>query len=164
MNHEKMTEMLFEKMSAEQDKFRNWLLAQPPEEILNHSFEYTAREDILLAVQDSSLDTAQLKALLKSSSPLADVYKDFSKLDSSDQMETIQTCIVDRADRTLQAECEATLNTPVYTHSFEYAQEHGETKEYNASFQANVACKEAIESAILLTYLQFQFCSLPFRA
>ena len=148
MDTEKMTEMLFEKMSAEQDKYRDWLLAQPPEEILNHTFEYTARQDILMAVQDNTLDTAQLEALLKSPSPLADVYKDFSKLDSSDQMETIQTCIADRADRTLQAEREATLNTPVYPHSLDYAKEHGEVKEYDASYQANVACKEAIEKAI----------------
>ena len=37
---------LYDKMKAEQDKYRDWLLSQPPEEILNHTYEYTMREDI----------------------------------------------------------------------------------------------------------------------
>ncbi len=40
---------LYEKMAAEQDKFRDWLKSQPPEEILNHTYEYTIREDIVMA-------------------------------------------------------------------------------------------------------------------
>ena len=49
MDVEKLTDALCEKMGAEQDKYRAWLVAQPPEEILNHTAEYTTREDILLA-------------------------------------------------------------------------------------------------------------------
>ena len=41
--------VLYEKMAAEQDKFRDWLKSQPPEEILKHTYEYTVREDILMA-------------------------------------------------------------------------------------------------------------------
>lgn len=33
--------LLYDKMKAEQDKYRDWLLSQPPEEILNHTYEYT---------------------------------------------------------------------------------------------------------------------------
>lgn len=33
---------------AEQEKFRDWLKGQPPEEVLNHAYEYTIREDILV--------------------------------------------------------------------------------------------------------------------
>ena len=36
--------VLYEKMAAEQDKFRDWLKSQPPEEILKHTYEYTVRE------------------------------------------------------------------------------------------------------------------------
>ena len=50
MDTEKLTAALHKKMSAEQDKFRAWLVAQPPEEILNHTVEYTTREDILMAM------------------------------------------------------------------------------------------------------------------
>ena len=32
---------LYAKMSAEQDKFRSWLMDQPPADILNHAVEYT---------------------------------------------------------------------------------------------------------------------------
>ena len=31
---------LYEKMKAEQDKYRDWLLHQEPSEILNHTYEY----------------------------------------------------------------------------------------------------------------------------
>ena len=37
---------------------------------------------------------------------------------------------------------------PLYSYSGEYAYEHGELKQFHASYQANVACKEAIEQAI----------------
>lgn len=40
--------LLYDKMKAEQDKYRDWLLSQPPEEILNHTYEYTMREDIVM--------------------------------------------------------------------------------------------------------------------
>ena len=38
---------LYEKMKAEQDKYRDRLLHQEPSEILNHTYEYTMREDIV---------------------------------------------------------------------------------------------------------------------
>ena len=31
---------LYEKMKAEQDKYRDWLLHQEPSEILNHTYEW----------------------------------------------------------------------------------------------------------------------------
>ena len=42
--------LLYDKMKAEQDKYRDWLLNQPPEEILNHTYEYTMREDIVMCM------------------------------------------------------------------------------------------------------------------
>ena len=51
MNTDKNT-ALYEKMAAEQDKFRDWLKSQPPEEILKHTYEYTVREDILMAMEE----------------------------------------------------------------------------------------------------------------
>ena len=52
---------LYEKMAAEQDKFRDWLKSQPPEEILHHAYEYTVREDILMAMEELELPDAQAK-------------------------------------------------------------------------------------------------------
>lgn len=42
--------------------------------------------------------------------------------------------------------------TPLYHHTDSYAQEHGELERYHASYQANIACKEAIEQAIADNY------------
>lgn len=66
-------------MFAEQEQYREWLLSQPPNEILNYCYEYTVREDIVLALEEYDLSDKQCKALLKSPSPLADVFKDFEK-------------------------------------------------------------------------------------
>lgn len=44
--------LLYEKMKAEQDKYRDWLLKQEPVEILNHTYEYTMREDIVMCMED----------------------------------------------------------------------------------------------------------------
>lgn len=39
-------------------------------------------------------------------------------------------------------------DTPLYRHDAAYAREHGELPLYRESYQANIACKEAIEKAI----------------
>ena len=41
MNTNELNMALYEKMAAEQDKYRDWLKSQPPEEILHHTYEYT---------------------------------------------------------------------------------------------------------------------------
>lgn len=38
--------------------------------------------------------------------------------------------------------------TPLYTYPGLYASEHGEQEQYRSSYQANIACKEAIEQSI----------------
>ena len=75
MNTNDLNTALYEKMAAEQDKYRDWLKSQPPEEILHHTYEYTVREDIVMAMEDLELTDAQAQALLDSPTPLADVYQ-----------------------------------------------------------------------------------------
>ena len=55
MTNEELNTALYEKMFSEQETYRAWLLAQPPEEILNHTYEYTVREDILMSLEYNSL-------------------------------------------------------------------------------------------------------------
>ena len=55
MTIEEMLTALYEKFSAEQDNYRAWLLKQTPEEILNHSYEYTVREDIVMTMENIEL-------------------------------------------------------------------------------------------------------------
>lgn len=97
MTNEERDTALYQKMFAEQEFFRDWLKGQPPEEILNHAYEYTIREDILLSLEYHDLSDAQIDALMKSPSPLADVFKDFEKLET-DYMDTVWDCMENRAD------------------------------------------------------------------
>ena len=55
MNTNDLNTALYEKMAAEQDKYRDWLKSQPPEEILHHTYEYTIREDIVMAMEELEL-------------------------------------------------------------------------------------------------------------
>lgn len=59
MNTETINTQLYEKMFAEQERYRDWLLHQPPKEILNHTYEYTTREDILMTLEDNDLSFEQ---------------------------------------------------------------------------------------------------------
>ena len=52
MTNDELNTALYEKMFAEQETYRAWMLSQPPEEILNHAYEYTMREDIWQTVED----------------------------------------------------------------------------------------------------------------
>ena len=52
MNSNEKNTALYEKMAAEQDTFRDWLKSQSPEEVLNHAYEYTVREDIVMAMEN----------------------------------------------------------------------------------------------------------------
>lgn len=46
MKNDPLVAKLYNKMQQEQNEYRAWLLAQPPEEILNHAYEYSSREDM----------------------------------------------------------------------------------------------------------------------
>ena len=138
MNTNDLNTALYEKMTAEQDKFRDWLKSQPPEEVLNHAYEYTIREDIVMAMEEPELTDAQAQALLESSSPLADVYRYFEKLETG-YMDVIRDSIENRADDVCRAQ-EELRTAPLYHHSAAYASEHGEMAQYNRSYQANSAC------------------------
>ena len=101
MTNEERNTALYQKMFAEQEKFRDWLKCQPPEEILNHAYEHTIREDILLSLEYHDLSDAQADALMKSPSPLADVFRDFEKQET-DHMDVIWDCLESRADMILE--------------------------------------------------------------
>ena len=155
MDTENLTAALFEKMKVEQDKYRAWLVTQPPEEILNHTYEYTIREDILMALEVHDLTAPQAEALLASYTPLADIYTDWSKMDTR-YMDDIRDTIESRADELVRRE-EEVRKSPVYKYPFDYAKENGELDLYRTSHQANIACKEAIESEISNRHDGFSF-------
>lgn len=59
MTNAELNKALYQKMFAEQETYREWLLSQPSEEILNHTYEYTVREDIWQTVTDRAKSEAQ---------------------------------------------------------------------------------------------------------
>ena len=152
MNTNDLNMALYEKMAAEQDKYRDWLKSQPPEEILHHTYEYTIREDIVMVMEELELTDAQAQALMDSPTPLADVYRYFEKLETG-HMDVIRDSIENRADDVCKAQ-EELRTAPLYPHSAAYASQHGEMAQYNRSYQANSACKEAIEQAISAHYAE----------
>ena len=120
MTNEQWNTTLYKQMFAEQEQFRDWLLAQPPQEILNHAYEYVMREDILLSLEYNDLTDAQAAALLSSPAPLADVYKTFDKMESS-HMEEIWSCVESQADKTLASQLERAKTLIDEFCAYEYA-------------------------------------------
>ena len=92
-----LSSKLYEKMSAEQDKFRAWLVEQPPSDILLHAVEYAVREDILIEMDALELPDDQARALLASPDTMADIYKTFSKMADTGHMDVVRESIEDRA-------------------------------------------------------------------
>ena len=88
MTNEELNTRLYEKMFAEQEQFRDWLLSQPPAEILNHAYEYTVREDILMSLEYHDLEDSQARALLKSDKPLKQIFERWENQETS-YMDTV---------------------------------------------------------------------------
>ena len=126
MTNEELNTALYKKMFAEQEQFKGWLLTQPPERILEHSYEYTVREDFLLSLEYNDLPSSQAAALLASPTPLDDLFHQYEKMESS-HMEEVWACFENRAEQVKAAQAE---------------QEE----------QLNISCKEAIEEAINGSY------------
>ena len=105
MTGEELCTKLYQRMTAEQEHYRKWLLGQPPGEILDHAAEYTVREDIVMEMSVLELPEAQARALLKSKTPLADIYKEWNKAETH-HMEDLRDVIEARADTVIRAEKE----------------------------------------------------------
>ena len=151
MDNETLNRKLYEKLFAEQEKYKGWLLTQPPEEILRHAYEYTIREDIVLAMEYHDVSDEQARALLDSPSPLAEIFRDFEQIEG-DHMDIIRGCIETRANDIIEEKAERLRALPVYMETADYAREHGEEALYRDSMKANVLCRTAIEDAISKHY------------
>ena len=91
---------LYEKMKAEQDKYRDWLLHQELSEIINHTYEYTMREDIVMCMEELELEPER-QGFASFPCPLSDVYKEFRDRET-EHMDTIRDSIETAADKNLQ--------------------------------------------------------------
>ena len=92
MSRNNMRDNLIEKMYSEQKEYRKYLISLLAEEVLSHAYEYSVREDILFAMEDVELGNDEIDALLESETPLADIYKNYAKMET-DYMESIRYSI-----------------------------------------------------------------------
>ena len=125
-------------MTAEQEAYRARLLEMPPAEILNHAWEYTAREDILMALDSWEPSKEKAAALLKSSSPLEAAGKEYRDQGVDNER------IIDALDDAVKLYVEP----PIYRQTVEYAMEHGERDAYFDSRKEYQRCRWAIDESI----------------
>ena len=100
--NEKLNEQLYNKVAEEFARFKDWLISQPPADILNHTYEYTVKENILIGFEYAVLTDEQFGALLTSPTPLEDIFSDYEQLDDG-MFDLISGCIETRANDILEA-------------------------------------------------------------
>lgn len=103
MTNEELNTALYHKMFAEQERYKAYLLTVSPHEVLQQAYEYVCWEDILLSLEYNDLTDAQAKALLKSDTPLADVFAKWESWET-DRMSQIWDCVECRANEVLRAD------------------------------------------------------------
>lgn len=97
LDAEQLSTALYEKAGTEQDAYRAWLTERPASEVLDHAYEYSVREDILMALEELDLTAEQAKALLDSPCPLADIYREWADSETG-YMDSIRDTIENRAN------------------------------------------------------------------
>ena len=99
--HKNLMQDLYDKINEEQSLYKDWLLQQPSTVILDHSYDYSIREEILAAVEDGEhkLSDSQVNALLSMPNTLAYLRKEYERSDPT-TMEHTWGVIQETADRT----------------------------------------------------------------
>ena len=104
MTQTMLNTQLYQKMFAEQEQFKAELMQLPPVEILRRAYEYVCREDILLSLEYNDLSSRQARALLKSQTPLADVFRKWDSWEDNHHMENIWNAVKARANEVVRAD------------------------------------------------------------
>ena len=104
MTNAMLNRQLYQKMNAEQEQYKTYLLTLPPAEILDHASKYICRENILIAMENNDLNNTRAKALLKSSTPLAAIYNKYAGWEHSRQQQEIWNAVEARSGEVLRAE------------------------------------------------------------
>lgn len=94
MSSENLRGLLWERAAKEQSDFIENLKHQPPEKIIDASYEKVIRDDILMTFEDDYLSDAQVKELLKLDYPLSACYNEWMETDYS-HMEMLRDTIDD---------------------------------------------------------------------
>ena len=103
MTNEELNKALYDKMSAELERYKNWLKTQPPETIIQNAYECAMKEDILLSMEYNDLDDEQARVLLNAQNPLEMAYHSFENMQTG-HMEYIQESVEIVADDLVRQE------------------------------------------------------------
>jgi len=94
---------LYNKMSREMEQYRNELLSMSPDEMLENSYGYATRQDILLAFEEYDLTAKQAAALLGSDNALDEIYSTWEQAELG-YMDDIREMISASANARLREE------------------------------------------------------------
>ena len=89
-------ELLYEKANAEFRKYQEMLMQMTPAQVMEHSYETTMKQDILVCLEENDLFEQEAKALCKLEHPLDACYREWQKSDYS-YMDMLRNAIDDRA-------------------------------------------------------------------
>lgn len=103
MNHDDPSVALYEKMRAELEKYRAHLMTLTPAEILNHTYEYTIKQDIVECAENDVFDDYVVRTLLRSPCPLEDVFKEYNTRDTQ-HMDILRDCFEAEAKAAIKRE------------------------------------------------------------
>ena len=149
MTNEELNTALYKKMFAEQEAYKDWLQKQPVQDMLELAYEYVMREDILLSMENNNLSDRYATVLLDMDKPLATIFSTMEDMESP-HMEHVWECVQQCAYDAVEAE--KVKDLPIYPHSAAYARDHGELAAYRESYQINIDCSKAIDTAIRANY------------
>lgn len=100
MTNEELNSALYRKLFDEQERYKKALLSLPFEKILDHAYEYAARNDILMSFEYHNLNESQAKALMKSEYPLQDIFRAWEDKET-DYMQDIWNTVETHANDTV---------------------------------------------------------------
>ena len=85
MNNEQLREKLYSRMNSELAEFEIELLQKSPQQILDRSYEYISKRNIVTEIEyGRNLSNEQLKAMLKLKAPLETLYDEWLSTDCSE--------------------------------------------------------------------------------
>ena len=88
-------ELLCEKVQKEFDEYKEMLMKKTQEEVFNHSYETTIKEDMVSILESEDFTQTEAKALYKLEYPLDACYQEWLDNDMSN-MENLRDTINDR--------------------------------------------------------------------
>ena len=94
---EELNAELYEKVSAEFEKYKDNLLMMSPEQMLEHAYAYAIRSDIVVALEYHELRARQAQALLNAENSLDEIFSKWENLETK-HMDCIRDAIECKAN------------------------------------------------------------------